>query len=39
MDADAQQSSTTWLEDLNLQGKTINDPDDLFEHLPQLKAD
>ena len=39
VDADAQQSSTTWLEDLNLQGKIINDPDDLFERLPELKEE
>ena len=36
VDADAQQSSTTWLEDLNLKGEIINDPDDLFDTLPQL---
>lgn len=39
VDADAQQSSTTWLEDLNLQGEIINDPDDLFERLPELKKE
>ncbi len=39
VDADAQQSSTTWLEDLNLQGEIINDPDDLFERLPELKEE
>ena len=39
IDADAQQSSTTWLEDLNLQGKIINDPDELFERLPELKEE
>ena len=36
VDADAQQSSTTWLEDLNLKGEIINDPDELFEQLPPL---
>ena len=39
VDADAQQSSTTWLEDLNLRREIINDPDDLFDQLPQLKAE
>ena len=39
VDADAQQSSTTWLEDLNLKGEIINDPDDLFDRLPQLKEE
>ena len=39
VDADAQQSSTTWLEDLNLSVEIINDPDDLFDRLPQLKAE
>ncbi len=36
VDADAQQSSTTWIEDLNLQGEIINDPDELFDTVPQL---
>ncbi len=36
VDADAQQSSTTWIEDLNLQGEIINDPDELFDRVPQL---
>ncbi len=39
VDADAQQSSTTWLEDLNLKGEIINAPDDLFDRLPQLKEE
>ena len=39
VDADAQQSSTTWLEDLNLRGEIINDPDDLFDRLPQLREE
>jgi chromosome partitioning protein len=36
VDADAQQSSTTWLEELNLHCKIINDPDELFDQLPEL---
>ncbi len=36
VDADAQQSSTTWLEDLNLKGEIIGDPDELFDQIPQL---
>ena len=39
VDADAQQSSTTWLFDLNLPGEIINDPDELFDRLPQLGAE
>lgn len=36
VDADAQQSSATWLEELNLPCKIINEPDELFERLPEL---
>jgi len=36
VDADAQQSSTTWIEDLNLKSEIINDPDELFDRLPEL---
>lgn len=36
VDADAQQSSATWLEDLNLSCEIINEPDELFERLPEL---
>ena len=39
VDADAQQSSATWLEDLNLRGEIIHAPDDLFERLPQLREE
>ena len=39
VDADAQQSSTTWLSDLNLSVEIINDPDELFDRLPQLKEE
>ena len=39
VDADAQQSSTTWLSDLNFSVETINDPDELFDRLPQLKEE
>ncbi|WP_036489556.1 ParA family protein [Myxosarcina sp. GI1] len=37
VDADAQQSGTTWLEYLHLPCEIINDPDELFDRLPQLK--
>lgn len=36
VDADAQQSSAAWLEELNLPCKIINEPDELFERLPEL---
>ena len=36
VDADAQQSSTTWLQDINLPCQIINEPDDLFDRLPVL---
>ncbi|MBW4505136.1 MAG: ParA family protein [Scytonematopsis contorta HA4267-MV1] len=36
VDADAQQSSTNWMKDLQLSCKTMIDPDDLFDELPQL---
>jgi chromosome partitioning protein len=36
VDADAQQSSATWLEELNLPCEIINEPDELFERLPEL---
>jgi chromosome partitioning protein len=38
VDADAQQSSTNWMKDLQLPCKTMIDPDDLFDELPQLAA-
>lgn len=36
VDADAQQSSTNWMKDLQLPCKTMIDPDDLFDELPTL---
>jgi chromosome partitioning protein len=36
VDADAQQSSTNWMKDLQLPCKTMIDPDDLFDELPAL---
>jgi chromosome partitioning protein len=36
IDADAQQSSSTWLEELNLPCEIINEPDELFDRLPEL---
>jgi chromosome partitioning protein len=36
IDADAQQSSATWLEDLNLPCQILNEPDELFDQLPEL---
>lgn len=36
IDADAQQSSSIWLKDLNLPCKVCNDPDDLFDLLGDL---
>ena len=38
VDADAQQSSATWLEDLNLSCEIINEPDELFDRLPELAS-
>ncbi|AFZ38234.1 CobQ/CobB/MinD/ParA family protein (plasmid) [Stanieria cyanosphaera PCC 7437] len=36
VDADAQQSSATWLEELKLPCEIINEPDELFDRLPEL---
>jgi chromosome partitioning protein len=36
VDADAQQSSATWLEELNLPCEIISEPDELFDRLPEL---
>ncbi len=36
VDADAQQSSSNWMKDLRLPCEIINDPEDLFDMLPQL---
>jgi chromosome partitioning protein len=36
VDADAQQSSATWLEELNLPCQIINEPDELFDQLPEV---
>jgi chromosome partitioning protein len=36
VDADAQQSSSNWLKDLNLPCQVTSDPEDLLDSLPQL---
>jgi chromosome partitioning protein len=36
VDADAQQSSSNWMKDLELPCQIVNDPEDLFDLLPQL---
>lgn len=38
VDADAQQSSTNWMKDLQLPCQAIIDPDDLFDSLPTLAS-
>lgn len=38
IDADAQQSSSVWAQSLSLAYQVIQDPEDLFETIPQLQT-